>query len=154
MEIKGTRTDMPFQLGESHGCGMGNVQSRAQQFVNDVKAGIGDSALQQKYDLPKDKFLFYKAAALDFIALQRKSGPGPKRKLNAHQVLADIKAGMDDDSLMAKYELNSRQLQSVFRQMIRAGLATAMELSSRLSITKSQVQEAFVEMGKAVRELD
>lgn len=145
---------MPFQSGENCGCGMGNVQSRAQQFVNDVKAGMGDSALQQKYELSKDKFLFYKAAALDYISLQRKSGPGPKRKLNAHQVLADIKAGMDDDSLMAKYELNARQLQSVFRQMIRAGLATAMELSSRLSITKSQVQEAFVEMGKAVRELD
>ncbi len=133
---------------------MGNIQSRAQQFVNDVRAGMDDSDLQRKYDLSMEKFRFYKAAALDFIAQQRMSRPGPKRKINAQQVLADIKSGMDNDSLMEKYELNQRQLQSVFRQMIRAGLATALELSNRLSITKSQVREAFVEMGKAIRELD
>jgi hypothetical protein len=69
-------------------------------------------------------------------------------------VLADIKSGMDDEQLMIKYDLLPRQLQSVFRQIINAGLSTPMEMSQRLSITKSQVREAFVEMGKAIRELD
>ena len=32
--------------------------------------------------------------------------------------------------------------------------ATSLELSNRLSITTSQVREAFVEMEKAIKELD
>jgi hypothetical protein len=61
---------------------------------------------------------------------------------------------MDDEALMTKYDLVPRQLQSIFRQLISAGLMTPMELSTRLSITKSQVREAFLEMGKAVSDLD
>ena len=61
---------------------------------------------------------------------------------------------MDDEALMIRYGLQPRQLQNAFRQIINAGLATPMELSKRLSITKSQVTDAFKEMGKAVAELD
>ena len=56
--------------------------------------------------------------------------------------------------LMVKYNLLPRHLQSAFRQIINAGLITPLELSNRLKITKSQVREAFVEMGKAIKELD
>ena len=127
---------------------------KAREFVNDVKAGLPDDAIRKKYNLSNEKFFIYKAAALDFLAGQRTRAEGPKRTISAKEILADMKAGMDDNALMTKYELTARQLQSVFRQIIRAGLATAMELSSRLSITKSQVREAFEETGKAIRELD
>ncbi len=61
---------------------------------------------------------------------------------------------MHDDTIMVKYDLNHREFQSVLRQIIEAGLASALELSGRLSITESQVRDAFVEMVKAIRELD
>jgi hypothetical protein len=128
--------------------------SRASEFVEDVKAGMNDAALQEKYGLAKQKFYFYKATALDIIARQRQESAPNRRRLSAKNVLADIKSGMDDEQLMIKYNLLPRQLQSVFRQIINAGLSTPMEMSKRLSITKSQVREAFVEMGKAIRELD
>ncbi len=62
--------------------------------------------------------------------------------------------GMSDNELMEKYLLTRRALQSALRQLIELRLATPMELSNRLSITTSQVREAFVEMGKAIKELD
>jgi type IV secretory pathway TrbF-like protein len=125
----------------------------AKEFVDDIRSGMPDPDLQQKYSLSRDLFFIYKAAALDFLA-KHKDGSRPKRKINARQILADIKNGMSDDTIMTKYGLSARQLQSVFRQIIQAGLATALELSSRLSITKSQVREAFEETGRAIRELD
>lgn len=126
----------------------------AKEFVEDVKKGIHDSVLQKKYGLSGDRFFLFKAAALDLVAKEPGRTDKRPRKINARQILSDIKSGMDDDSLMVKYELNQRELQKVFRKLIQSGLATALELSSRLSITKSQVREAFVEMGKAIRELD
>jgi hypothetical protein len=125
----------------------------AKQFVDDIKAGVPDLALQRKYGLHSEKFFIFKAAALDFIAAQAKDH-GAKRQISARQILADIRKGMDNDDLMAKYCLSARQLQSVLRKMIHAGLITALELSRRLSITRSQVMEAFQETGKAIRELD
>ena len=127
---------------------------RTRQFVLDVRVGLSDAALQGKYDIPSKKFYLYKATALDIIAKEDAQKTKNKIKINAKQFLVDIWSGMDDEALMAKYKLLPRHLQSAFRQIINAGLITPLELSNRLQITKSQVREAFVEMGKAVRELD
>jgi hypothetical protein len=128
--------------------------ARARQFVEDVRARMSDDALQWKYGLESDKFYFYKASALDIIAKEVEQKSRSSTRISAEQFLADIRSGMDDEALMLRYHLIPRQLQSAFRQIINAGLVTPMELSRRLSITKSQVREAFVEMGKAIEELD
>ncbi len=128
--------------------------SRAAQFVADVRARMSDSDLQEKYGLSSKKFYLYKATALDIIAKEDASKSQPRAKISGKQFLEDIRAGMDDEALMIRYNLAPRQLQSLFRQIINAGLATPMELSHRLSITKSQVREAFIEVGKAIEELD
>ena len=120
----------------------------------DVRARISDEALQKKYGFPSKKFYLYKASALDIIAKEDAQKPRRSIRINAKEFLADIRSGMDDEALMIKYGVLPRQLQSAFRQIINGGLATPMELSKRLSITKSQVREAFVEVGKAIAELD
>lgn len=133
---------------------MSEKEERARQFVADVRAGMSDEALSAKYGLSQRKFFLYKASALDIIAKERAKEFKAKRKINARGLLADVKSGMNDDALMTKYVLTARELQSVFRQIIEAGLATPLDLSSRLAVTKSQVREAFLEMGKAIHELD
>jgi hypothetical protein len=130
------------------------TNSRAAQFVADVRARMSDGDLQSKYGLSREKFYLYKASALDIIAKEDEKNSEPRVRISAKQFLKDIRSGMDDEALMIKYKLAPRQLQSAFRQIINAGLATPMELSRRLSITKSQVREAFVEIGKAIEELD
>ena len=132
---------------------MEKPDSTTMQFLRDVKAGVDDEVLRQKYNLSGKKFYLYKAAAMDFLDKQR-AERAQKRRISARQILSDINAGMDDECLMLKYDITQRQLQTIFRQIISAGLATPMELSRRLSITKSQVTEAFSEMGTAIKELD
>jgi hypothetical protein len=44
------------------------------------------------------------------------------KKISAKAVLKDIHAGMHQTALMAKYELSPRQLQSLFKKLIDAGL--------------------------------
>jgi len=128
--------------------------TRASEFVRDIRVGLSDAALQGKYDIPSSKFYLYKATALDIIAKEHAQKSKNKIEINAKQFLVDIWSGMDDEALMVKYNLLPRHLQSAFRQLINAGLITPLELSNRLRITKSQVREAFVEMGKAIKELD
>jgi hypothetical protein len=133
---------------------MTDRETTTAKFLKDIQSGLSDELLQRKYNLSGRKFYLYKAAALDFLAKKKAEHSLTKRKISAKQVLNDITSGIDDQGLMTKYGLSSRQLQSIFRQIISAGLATPMELSDRLSITKSQVTEAFQEVGKAIRELD
>ncbi len=132
--------------------GQPNIKTR--EFVQDVRDGLSDTALQSKYRLPSNKFYLYKATVLDLIAKEDAKKSKNRIEIHAKQFLVDIRSGMDDDALMVKHNLLPRHLQSAFRQLINAGLITPLELSNRLSITKSQVREAFVEMGKAIKELD
>ena len=135
---------------------MKNKQSTARglEFVADVRAGLSDAFLQSKYGLSGHKYYLHKATALDIIAKERAQESKKQIEIKAKQFLVDIRSGMDDEALMIKHNLLPRHLQSAFRKIIEAGLITPLELSNRLQITRSQVREAFVEMGKAVRELD
>jgi hypothetical protein len=54
-----------------------------------------------------------------------------KRKLSAKEILADIKAGMSDSDLKAKYELLDNQLEKVFEKLSAAGLLKQSEIESR-----------------------
>lgn len=133
---------------------MSQNRARFEAFVADLKAGLADESLQEKYGISGEKFYLYKAAALDTIAKEKGDCGRLKRKISGKNFLQDIRSGMDAESLMTKYDLTPRELQSCFRQVIKSGLMGPLELGNRLAMTTSQVGEAFVEMGKAVRELD
>jgi hypothetical protein len=126
----------------------------AGKFIKDMEAGLRDEELMEKHGFQGDTFYRYKAAAMDFLAKEKSSSEKTKRSIKARQFLHDVSDDMEDQALMEKYRVTQRQLQSLFRQLIHAGLMTPLELANRLKVTKSQVTEAFVEMGKAVKELD
>jgi hypothetical protein len=124
------------------------------EFVEDVRTGMSDEALQKKYVISRKKFFLYKGIALDITAKEKSHKPRPKIQINAVEFLDDIRSGVDDEELMVKYRLIPRHLQSAFRKMIAQGFITPLELCNRLKVTKSQVREAFLEMGRAVEELN
>ncbi len=126
----------------------------ARQFVKDVKAGLSDVVLMKKYNISAKGLVFLKKKAIDLIREVDVAGRKPSIKIGVKEILHDLRTGMDDDSMMAKYKLSSRQLQRVFRKLIDAGYVSAMELSKRLCITKSQVREALAEVENAVNELE
>ncbi len=62
-----------------------------------------------------------------------------KRKITAREVLADIRYGKNDSSLMQKYSLSAQGLQSVFQKLLRAGLITQQELDDRIPVSEQTV---------------
>jgi len=55
-----------------------------------------------------------------------------KRKIDADVALKDIRAGMTDAELMAKYRLSAKGLQSLFNKLLLAGLIELEELDIRM----------------------
>ncbi len=54
-----------------------------------------------------------------------------KRTVNAKEVLDDIKAGLDDATLMGKYQLSEKGLQSLFKKLVDGGVLKQEELENR-----------------------
>ena len=54
-----------------------------------------------------------------------------KREIRARDVVADIRAGIDDVGLMAKYRLSSRGLDRLFGKLVAAGLISRTEWTAR-----------------------
>jgi diguanylate cyclase (GGDEF)-like protein/PAS domain S-box-containing protein len=79
------------------------------------------------------------------IGLAKRSGNG-KRRIDAEQVLNDIRSGMSDQSLMNKYALSSKGLQSLFEKLLDAGLITQSELEDRVSLSERTVEIAISEL--------
>lgn len=121
------------------------------QVLKDLRAGMDDSALMQKYHLSAKglQSLFQKMAAKGVIAMeeleqrQRAAGdnsaigsPKDTEKkgalINPGDAVRDIRAGMHDFDLMSKYKLSSKGLQSLFNHMIKAGLIQQSELDRRM----------------------
>jgi uncharacterized protein (DUF433 family) len=55
-----------------------------------------------------------------------------KKQIRVSAALADLRAGMNDSALMAKFQLDSKGLQSLFSKLVRAGLITFEELDERM----------------------
>jgi uncharacterized protein (DUF433 family) len=128
---------------------------QALEFIRDLKAGLSDAELAEKYALTPKSLLLHKNAVKEFIDQQKRATqPKPVLRIQAKDVLEDLGAGTSDEDMMSKYGLTRRQLQRLFRKMIRAGFLTPLQLANRLSITESQVYEAFEEAAKAKEEME
>ncbi len=77
-----------------------------------------------------------------------------KRKINAKQLVEDIRSGTDDNNLMRKYDLTAEQLEEVFGKLVDADFITALELYERAKLSDTQITKAYVEAQQAIDELD
>gem|GEM_PF-1437518 len=146
---------------------MGKRQIDANEVMKDIRLGMNDSGLMEKYRLSARglESLFQKLVTSGFAGpeelsgrtyvtsgngdfatadtlpelaaagdLQKNRSAGTARpSLPPHDVLKDIRGGMSDLGLMAKYKLTATGLQSLFRKLISAGLVTQLELDGRPS---------------------
>ncbi len=53
------------------------------------------------------------------------------KTINVKEILADIKAGMDDAALKDKYQLSAQQLKTVFEELVKNGSLQVTELYNR-----------------------
>jgi uncharacterized protein (DUF433 family) len=127
-------------------------KDQIRRFVRDVKEGMPDRLLKLKYDLSGRVLALHKMVAREF--LRKSAASRPKKRIAAEEVVRDIKTGMDDESLKRKYSLTNRQLQRLYRKVIAGGYMTVAELANRLSITESQITEAFAQAALTTDEFD
>jgi uncharacterized protein (DUF433 family) len=71
-----------------------------------------------------------------------------KRKVNAKEVLKDLRSGMDDAALMERYNLSSLGFESLFTKLLKTGLITQEEFDDRMmpfggTMTIGEDMEAF-----------
>jgi hypothetical protein len=67
------------------------------------------------------------------------------RKISARKVLGDVRLGLNDLELMNKYNLTSKQLEDILRQLVEVGVITHMELYERTRLSDTQITKAFVD---------
>ncbi|MGO9121680.1 MAG: hypothetical protein ACLQPD_29235 [Desulfomonilaceae bacterium] len=63
----------------------------------------------------------------------------PKPKISAKELIADIRAGMDDPALMKKYGLSAQGLQSAFKKLVEAKAVKQSELDNRVPLAERTV---------------
>ncbi|MFH0825246.1 MAG: hypothetical protein V2B18_21045 [Pseudomonadota bacterium] len=59
----------------------------------------------------------------------------PKPVINAKQAVEDVRSGMSDDALMAKYDLSAKGLSSLFDKLVKGKMIEEAELEERLNST-------------------
>ncbi|MBM3302430.1 MAG: hypothetical protein FJ118_05995 [Deltaproteobacteria bacterium] len=69
----------------------------------------------------------------------------PKKKLKAWPFLKDLRTGMADEALMAKYKLSPRQMERVLERLVDAGLLHELELYERTRLSDTMITKAFME---------
>lgn len=111
----------------------------AKQALKDIRAGLDDAALMNKYNLSSKglQSLYGKlmAAGLLHTEVIEEAGPSGEvkpgagvREVSAKSAIMDIKAGMSDEALMGKYRVSATGLQNMFEQLLDAGLITEEDL--------------------------
>ena len=59
-----------------------------------------------------------------------------KRQINGRHVVNDLRSGMGDEELQAKYELSAKALQSIFEKLVARNAISHSELCERSSLYK------------------
>ena len=77
-----------------------------------------------------------------------------KVRISAEEIVADIRAGMDDNSIVRKYKITPAKLQQVFLRLVEAKYLTAQELYERAKLTETQITQAFIEANKIIDEIE
>ncbi len=130
---------------------MPKLKIEAKKVLDDIRAGLDDAALMEKYNLSikglhsvLEKLVALKALNESYIWTgrpPRESGPGtPNRELSAKEVTRDIKSGMADGELMRKYKLSAKGLQNLLEQLMEAGVIKESDLEFGKPLMESTVE--------------
>ncbi|MEW6350845.1 MAG: PilZ domain-containing protein [Thermodesulfobacteriota bacterium] len=101
------------------------------ELLRDISAGLSPEKLMEKHKLSQSA-LSRALSDLDLFGLleraERKQTAAPTVRINASEVVSDIRTGMGDRALMAKYGLSAGGLQRLYDKILEAGAMTREEL--------------------------
>ncbi len=133
------------------------VRIAASDVLNDIRAGLNDVALMNKYNLSIKglQSLFTKLVNLNLLDLDdlersaesnlssvllddeadaRFELAGNSEEIKTMEFLDRIEAGTDRESLMDEYDITATDLQGVFRRLVSSGKISQTELERKLPV--------------------
>lgn len=126
---------------------MSQREVSAREILKDVRAGMDDTRLMEKYRLSSTALqnLFQKLVE---AGLLRREGSGyalpGRRKLPAGRVIKDIRSGMSSEELMEKYDLTERGLQRVCRELLAARELAPEQFQPEISFHSTTVMRTNI----------
>jgi uncharacterized protein (DUF433 family) len=105
-------------------------------FLEDVKAGLNNDALRNKYGLDAEglRKVFRELRTAGFLALVgRDYVVLPMRRLSARMIANDVRSGMNSSQLMEKYSLSSKQLIKTIDVLVRNKALSYDDISDDLA---------------------
>ncbi len=126
---------------------MSQSEVSAREILKDVRAGMDDARLMEKYRLSSTALqnLFQKLVE---AGLLRREGAGftlpNKRKIPASRIVKDIRSGMSSAELMEKYDLTERGVQRVCRELLSARALAPEEYQPEISFQSTMVMRTNI----------
>lgn len=124
---------------------------RARDAVNDIRAGMTDAELMEKYELSAKglqsllmKLVEVKAVTQTELQQRRAIYQDTLaiQQIEAQDIVEDIRSGMPDAELMEKYALSSEGLRRIFQTLVEEGAIVAEDL---YAAPGSQHDSVFIE---------
>ncbi len=124
---------------------------RARDAVNDIRSGMSDSEMMEKYGLSAKGLhaLFMKLIEVNAISQSELDWRSASYhdtmmidQIDSGDMIDDVRSGMSDSDLMSKYSLSSEGLQRAYQKMVDSNVMTVDELSAS---SPSQHDTVFVE---------
>jgi uncharacterized protein (DUF433 family) len=112
------------------------------KVLRDIRSGLDDSSLKEKYRLSNDGLqnLYEELLGADLLEKEGTQYFVPqKRRIGTREIVSDIRSGFTDLDLMEKYKLSSRGLQRVFTKLLDAGALLESDISGRDSPYRDSV---------------
>jgi Mor family transcriptional regulator len=134
---------------------------RIQALASDLRSGMARSELMKKYQLSaegletalkrliekdaisQDELESFRSSLNEQRTLGSGGHSGGKKGLKAKELLADIRAGLDDAGLMEKYGFSRGGILKALNQLISKGLMLPSELAERRSLAKTLYMPVF-----------
>jgi hypothetical protein len=153
--------------GESPVATLSQMGVDANAMLTDIRAGLDDIALMEKFalsgealqaifeelltqgllvpgDLEDRTFVTYPSVVLKVKTAKQAEVAIKKPVIDAADAMRCIKDGMDDATLMKRYDISAKGLQSLLTKLVAAGAITQTDLEERSAGVPSTV---FVDQG-------
>ncbi len=117
---------------------MRTIRVKAGDIVKDIRAGLGDTALMEKYRLSVRSLLKVLIALLDKGLITREElgsfdtpPPNQAGSIKVSEFLASFRRNPDDFYLMEKYSLRPQQLKRIYDALVEKRLLSEYEYNYR-----------------------
>jgi uncharacterized protein (DUF433 family) len=128
----------------------------AEDITRDIRSGLNFGELMEKYRVTERQLdrVIRRLVNLGMIRESETSSVGkPTRKLSATNIVKDLRSGMSDQDLKAKYSITDQQMEKILGKIVDAGMMSEMELFERSTLSASTVTKCFVETQQSIRDL-